>query len=71
MYMKTKLKKKKKISISLKSTGLESRYSTHTPYETNSELKVTLENRCHSGVTVLYTNTMLPPKPPPPKKGGK
>lgn len=51
MYMKTKLKKR--IFFFVKSTGLESRYSTQTSYETTSELKVTLENRCHSGVTVL------------------
>lgn len=27
------------------------------------EFNVTLENKCHSGVTVFYTNIMLPPKP--------
>lgn len=70
MYMKTKLKKKKKSPFPSNPQALNLG-TAHTPYETNSELKVTLENRCHSGVTVLYTNTMLPPKPPPPKKGGK
>lgn len=48
------------ILIFLKSLGLESRQSTQTPYETNSELNVTMESKCHSEVTALYTN-MFPP----------